>query len=112
MDEIWIYLIEAIIVAIISIAGTIFVKNGWESKILGTWETMKITFENWKPIVALYNEDLATQVSTIMSTLDEAFADGGLTLKEFEKIRKSFLPLWNTFMDFVNQLQSRDKVAE
>lgn len=102
MDEIIINLIGVLIVAIVSIVGTIIVKNGWESHILNAWNTMRNLYNTWYPVLLSYDAQLAEEIKMLMNTLEEAFADSELTLKEFNTIRKNAMPIWNKFLEFVN----------
>ena len=102
MDEIWINLIGVLIVAIVSIVGTIIAKNGWESYILNAWNAMRNLYNTWYPVLLSYDTQLAEEIKMLMNTLEEAFADSELTLKEFNTIRKNAMPIWNKFLEFVN----------
>lgn len=102
MDEIWINLIGVFIVAIVSIVGTIIVKNGWESYILNAWNAMRNLYNTWYSVLLSYDAQLAEEIKMLMNTLEEAFADSELTLKEFNTIRKNAMPIWNKFLEFVN----------
>lgn len=101
MDEIIINIIGAFVVAIISVVITIIVKNGWETHILNVWNEMRDIYDAWKPILHNYDDtQLFEEIEELMNSLEEAFADSELTLKEFNAIRKSGMPLWNRFLEF------------
>lgn len=102
MDEIWINLIGVLVVAIVSIVGTIVVKNGWESYILNAWNAMQNLYNTWYSVLLSYDAQLAEEIKVLMNNLEEAFADSELTLKEFNSIRKSGMPLWNRFLEFID----------
>lgn len=110
--ELWQIIIGLVVCLAVGIIGTIVVKNGWESKIIGSWEKMKVIYKNIKPLIESYDVKLAEELSTMFKTLEDAFADGGLTLAEFNDVLKSFKPLWNRILEIIENIKCASTPAQ
>jgi len=110
--ETWQIIVGLAVCLAVGIIGTIVAKNGWESKILGVWESMKVVYSKLRDFVVEHDEQLAVELDAMFATLEEAFADGGLTLAEFNAIRKDFLPLWNRFLEWIESVKASGVLTE
>ena len=107
MDQVWIMLIEAVIVAAAGVFIGWLMNNGYYSKIQGIFEAMCNTFDNFGDVIKAYDEQLYTEFEACITTLKVSFADNALTMAEFTSILKTFMPMYNRILALIAKIGSK-----